>query len=74
MLLADMDVQILTGQQVAEMLQVPPRTLEEWRQTHHGPPWRRVGTHVPYSHTEVLAWFEGLASHALAPAARRRAW
>lgn len=33
----------MTGQQVAELLQVPPRTLEEWRQTRTGRPcsWRR---------------------------------
>jgi excisionase family DNA binding protein len=56
--------QIMTGPQVAELLQVPARTLEEWRQTRTGPPWRRVGKHVRYFRTEVLAWFEKLDSHA----------
>lgn len=59
-----MNVQIMTGQQVADMLQVSPRTVEEWRQTHHGPPWRRVGKHVRYTESEVVAWYEGLDSHA----------
>jgi len=54
----------MTGQQVAALLQVSPRTVEEWRQTHHGPPWRRVGKHVRYTEAEVLAWYEGLDSHA----------
>jgi hypothetical protein len=60
----DDDVQIMTGPQVAALLQVPPRTLEEWRQTHSGPPWRRVGRHVRYVRREVLGWFESLDSHA----------
>ena len=60
----EQDLQIMTGPQVAELLQVPPRTLEEWRQTGTGPPWRRVGKHVRYLRTEVLAWFEGLDSYA----------
>lgn len=62
--LSVMDVQILTGQDVAELLKVSPRTIEEWRQTHHGPPWRRVGKHVRYVEAEVVAWFEGLDPHA----------
>jgi hypothetical protein len=57
------DVQIMTGPQVADLLQVPPRTLEEWRLTHTGPPWRRVGRHVRYVRGEVLGWFEKLDSH-----------
>ncbi|TFD50413.1 hypothetical protein E3T46_10970 [Cryobacterium sp. Hh11] len=42
----------------------PPRTLEEWRQTRTGPPYRRMGRHVRYLRREVLAWFEALAMHA----------
>jgi len=52
------DVQIMTGPQVS------PRTLEEWRQTHSGPPWRRMGRHVRYLRREVLGWFESLDPHA----------
>lgn len=44
--MTDARLEILTGQQVADLLQVSPRTLEEWRQTRTGPPWRRVGKHV----------------------------
>lgn len=33
---------IMTGEQVAELLQVSPRTIEEWRQTNSGPPFCRV--------------------------------
>lgn len=54
---------IMTGEQVAELLQVSPRTVEEWRQTHAGPPFRRAGRHVRYLRPEVLAWFQELARH-----------
>ena len=58
------DAQIMTGPQVADLLQVSPRTLEEWRQTHSGPPWRRMGRPVRYLRREVLGWFEALDPHA----------
>ena len=54
---------IMTGEQVAELLQVSPRTIEEWRQTNYGPPFRRVGRHVRYLRPEVLAWFQELVRH-----------
>ena len=54
---------IMTGEQVAELLQVSPRTIEEWRQTISGPPFRRVGRHVRYLRPEVLAWFQELVRH-----------
>ena len=59
-----MDDEILTGAQVAELLHVSIRTLEEWRQTRTGPPYRKMGKHVRYLRSEVLAWFEGLSTHA----------
>ena len=62
--MSDDDAEIMTGQQVADLLQVSPRTLEEWRQTRTGPPYRRMGRHVRYLRREVLAWFESLAMHA----------
>lgn len=54
--------EILTPEQVAELLQVSPRTIEEWRRTRTGPPWRRMGRHVRYLRREVLVWFEELDS------------
>ena len=62
--MAEDDAQIMTGQQVADLLHVSPRTLEEWRQTRSGPPWRRMGRHVRSLRREVLAWFEVLDPHA----------
>jgi hypothetical protein len=62
--MTDDRLDVMSGQQVADLFQVSIRTLEEWRQTHKGPPWRRVGKHVRYVRAEVEAWFEGLDSHA----------
>ncbi len=62
--MGDDEPQIMTGEQVAQLLQVSPRTVEEWRQSRSGPPFRRMGKHVRYLRREVLAWFEGLAQDA----------
>ncbi|OUZ07353.1 hypothetical protein BHE97_17165 [Aeromicrobium sp. PE09-221] len=53
--------QILTAEQVAELLQVSVRTVEEWRRTRTGPPYRKMGRHIRYLRAEVLVWFEELA-------------
>jgi len=49
----------LTQQQVADLLQVPARTVEDWRQTRSGPPWLKIGRHVRYDRDELLAWARG---------------
>lgn len=58
--MTDVDLEILTPEQTAALLQVSPRTVEEWRRTRTGPPWRRMGRHVRYLRREVLVWFEDL--------------
>lgn len=60
--MSEQDSEILTPEQVAELLHVSPRTMEEWRRTRTGPPWRRMGRHVRYLRREVLIWFEELDS------------
>lgn len=60
--MSEHDSEILTPEQVAEFLHVSPRTMEEWRRTRTGPPWRRMGRHVRYLRREVLVWFEELDS------------
>jgi excisionase family DNA binding protein len=60
--MSDGTTEVLTPKQVATLLQVSPRTIEEWRRTRSGPPWRRMGRHVRYLRREVLAWFEDLDS------------
>lgn len=60
--MSENDSEILTPEQVAELLHVSPRTMEEWRRTRTGPPWRRMGRHIRYLRREVLVWFEELDS------------
>ncbi len=56
--------EILTEEQLSQLLQVSPRTIEQWRRTRTGPPWRRMGRHVRYLRREVFAWFEDLGPDA----------
>ena len=46
----------LTQHELAELLQLPERTLEDWRLTHAGPPYMKLGRHVRYDIADVLAW------------------
>ena len=46
----------LTQHEVAELLRVPERTLEDWRLTHSGPPYLKLGRHVRYDLQDVLTW------------------
>ena len=48
----------LTQREVAELLRLPERTLEDWRLTHTGPPYLKLGRHVRYDVQDVLAWVQ----------------
>ncbi|WP_411720813.1 helix-turn-helix transcriptional regulator, partial [Mycetocola sp.] len=45
-------------QEVAELLRLPERTLEDWRLTHAGPPYLKLGRHVRYDVQDVLTWVQ----------------
>jgi excisionase family DNA binding protein len=47
---------LLTVREVAELLQVPVRTIYDWRYRGLGPPAIRVGRHVRYEPNEVDRW------------------
>jgi excisionase family DNA binding protein len=49
----------LTQNEVAELLRLPVRTVEDWRLTRMGPPWVKLGRHVRYEQSELLAWVRG---------------
>ena len=55
---------ILTQDELAALLKVPPRTLEDWRLTCSGPPYRKIGRHVRYELIEVMDWFRAQGNHA----------
>ncbi|WP_141872071.1 helix-turn-helix transcriptional regulator [Microbacterium saperdae] len=48
--------QVLTQDQLAHTLQIPARTLEDWRTRSYGPPFIRVGKRVRYRASDVDAW------------------
>ena len=48
----------LTQHELAELLRLPERTLEDWRLTHTGPPYLKLGRHVRYEVQDVLAWVQ----------------
>lgn len=49
-----------TVEQVAEYLQIPVRTLYQWRHNNYGPAGRRVGRYVRYRAEDVRAWVDSL--------------
>jgi hypothetical protein len=48
----------LTEKELAVWLRVSPRSVQRWRDTDEGPPWRRHGYRVCYSVREALNWSE----------------
>lgn len=47
---------IKTQAEIAEIIKVLERTLEDWRLNHLGPPHVKLGRHVRYDLLEVVAW------------------
>lgn len=45
-----------TQSEIADIIKVPGRTLEDWRFNHVGPPYMKLGRHVRYDLAEVFAW------------------
>ena len=52
------DDELLTMQEVADVVRVPVATLRYWRHLGTGPRSFRIGRSVRYWHTEVLHWLE----------------
>lgn len=48
--------QLLTIDDLAEMLKVPKQTLYAWRYRSEGPLGHRIGRHVRYRLTDVDEW------------------
>ena len=51
-----------TPEEVAEHLQKPPRTLEQWRYRGIGPRYVKVGRDVRYRWSDVEKWLDEQAS------------
>ncbi|WP_432877173.1 helix-turn-helix transcriptional regulator [Kribbella sp. CA-245084] len=64
--MASLDVDPLWDvDQVAAYLGVPKRTLYRWRTLGYGPPGKKVGRHLRYRATDVIAWFADLKDEIL---------
>ena len=51
-------IEILNTDELAEMLNVVPRTIIRWRVARTGPPWVKAGRRVLYRRKDVDAWME----------------
>ena len=45
-----------TTEELADFLQLPPHTLEQWRSQGKGPDYHKVGRHVRYDWQDVRNW------------------
>jgi excisionase family DNA binding protein len=50
--------QLLTVRELAELLQVPEKTIYSWRYRGEGPRGVMVGRHLRYRQQDVVAWLE----------------
>jgi excisionase family DNA binding protein len=49
---------LMSSQELAELFDVPPRTLDQWAYNRSGPPFIKVGRHRRYRPSDVAAWLE----------------
>lgn len=50
---------LMTPHEVADLLGVPKRTLDQWAYLGHGPTYIRVGRHRRYNEAAVLEFLAG---------------
>ena len=55
---------LLTVREVADLLQVPPKTIYTWRYKRIGPPAVVIGKYLRFRTEDVVAWLEMRADHA----------
>ena len=55
--------ELMSMQEVADIVRVPVATLRYWRHLGTGPRSFRIGRSVRYWHTEVVHWLEEQSSH-----------
>ena len=56
----DLRDDVVTVDEVARRLDIPKKTLYNWRYKGIGPRSHRVGRHLRYRWSDVLAWIDGL--------------
>ena len=55
--------ELMSMQEVADIVRVPVATLRYWRHLGTGPRSFRIGRSVRYWHTEVLRWLENQSNN-----------
>ena len=55
---ASPDERLLTPSEAAQLMAVPVRTLDGWRNRSIGPKYLKVGRHVRYRSSDLSAWLE----------------
>ncbi len=58
---------LLSVADVAELLQVPPRTIYAWRSKGEGPPAARIGKYVRFRRGDVENWIARRVGGSAAP-------
>lgn len=61
---------LLTVRELADLLQVPPKTIYTWRYKRTGPPAVAVGKYLRFRPEDVAAWLEARAEPPRAEASR----
>lgn len=55
---ASAEERLLTPSEAAQLMAVPVRTLDGWRNRSIGPKYLKVGRHVRYRSSDLSAWLE----------------
>lgn len=58
----------LTTEQAAEIAQLHPGTLENWRYRREGPPYIKVGGAIRYEESAFYAWLDAQTVQEIPPA------
>jgi excisionase family DNA binding protein len=53
-----MSESLLSREEVAKLLGVPPKTLAAWAYQGRGPTYYRLGRRVAYRESELMAWLD----------------
>ncbi len=50
--------QLLSMQELSDWLQIPIKTLYDWRHKGEGPPTIRVGRHLRFDPIDIVEWLD----------------
>ena len=56
--------QLWSVEDLSDFLQVPVKTLYQWRLRGYGPAVRRIGKYVRYKESDVIDWVDSLGGNA----------